>query len=75
MIQIRLRIQAQLSHCEVSKEPLPQEPGTQPQAPRTQTPAVPSPTATPHLSEPFHTHSNLSKMQSFSYSEHSLLRR
>lgn len=33
-----------------------------------------SPTA-PHLSEPFHTHSNLSKMQSFSYSEHSLLRR
>lgn len=66
-------------------EPLPREPGShchppaQPgQAPRTDTPApppVPSPAAAPHLSEPFHTHSNLSKMQSFSYSEHSLLRR
>lgn len=28
-----------------------------------------------HLSEPFQQHSNLSKMQSFSYREHSLLRR
>lgn len=36
---------------------------------------VPRSPAAPHLSEPFHTHSNLSKMQSFSYSEHSLLRR
>lgn len=26
----------------------------------------------PDLSDPFHTHSNLSKMQSFSYREHSL---
>lgn len=28
-----------------------------------------------HLSDPFQTHSNLSKMQSFSYKEHSLPRK
>lgn len=67
-------MRGQLFRCPISASNLP----LSRQAARTAQPGSPQaapPGRAPHLSEPLQQHSNLSKMQSFSYREQSLLRR